>query len=161
MALHTLLSDTQKMHAREIQKKKLAFSIDCPKSLTCKTDASLLKAVLGNLISNAVKYTPQAGTISVRALTSEGKVRMTVEDNGCGIPHADQARVFTRFFRAENAKLMKADGTGLGLYLVQSIVKLLGGTVTFTSREKKGTMFVVELPVSPSVDTSTPSGPLS
>ncbi len=155
VSVPALLRAIETMYAREIQKKKLVFSVDSPKSLTHRTDGSLLKEAVGNLISNAIQYTPEGGTICVRCFGSEGTLRITVTDSGCGIPQRDLARVFTKFFRADNAKLLKTDGTGLGLYLVHSIVKLLGGTISFTSQEKRGTMFTIELPARSSVDTYT------
>jgi len=71
-----------------------------------------------------------------------------ISDNGCGIPKDDQHKVFTRFFRADNAKKIRADGTGLGLYLVKSILEHSSGCVWFTSREQEGSEFYVAIPMS-------------
>ena len=113
---------------------------------SCFTDPALLKETLSNLLSNAVKYSPDGGTISISVRKNTEKIAITVKDTGCGIPRKEQEKVFTKFFRAPNAMKIKTDGTGLGLYLVQSLVKLLGGSITFTSEENKGTVFTIVLP---------------
>ncbi|HSX43980.1 MAG TPA: PAS domain-containing sensor histidine kinase [Candidatus Saccharimonadales bacterium] len=111
------------------------------------TDALLIKEVVSNLLTNAVKYTPDKGKITVTLLCHKNHIQISVADTGYGIPEGAQARIFSKFFRAANAQVVDAGGTGLGLYTVEQIVTRLGGKVWFTSREDKGTTFYVKLPL--------------
>lgn len=110
------------------------------------TDPKLLRIVMQNLISNAIKYTPDLGTVTVTFAESGSKREIIVSDTGYGIPKAEQERIFTKLFRAENArKLSTSQGTGLGLYLVKSIMEALGGGIKFISEENKGSIFTIML----------------
>lgn len=112
-----------------------------------KTDPTLLRIVLQNLLSNAVKYSSRGKHIHINLKAQKTKVQFAVEDQGVGIPAAEQKRVFQRFFRARNVRQMDTDGNGLGLYITKSIVERLGGTIEFRSKENKGTIFTVTFPV--------------
>ena len=113
--------------------------------------------VFQNLLANAVEYTPEAGTIklSVSKVSAEGgsasggkgQLSIVVEDTGYGIPKNQQDKIFTKFFRADNVRDKDTDGTGLGLYIVKSIVENSGGKIWFESVENKGTTFYVTLPL--------------
>lgn len=113
-------------------------------------DKSLLRMILQNLISNAVKYTPQHGTITVDVFKDVSMhtdvLVIRVADSGIGIPEKDQTNVFTRMYRASNAQATVADGTGLGLYVIKSIVERVKGKISFQSVEHKGTIFFVTVP---------------
>ena len=112
-----------------------------------KTDPQLLRQVFFNLVSNAVMYTPPGGTIAI-AMGREGQLaRWSITDSGIGIPDASRARLFEKFYRAENVTAIETEGTGLGLYLVRLIVEHLGGQVSYVSEEGKGSTFVVTLPI--------------
>ena len=108
------------------------------------SDPKLLRHVLMNLISNAAKYSPENEIITVRATPASDRLVLSVEDRGIGIPEADQAHLFDRFFRAGNVENIK--GTGLGLNIVRHYVELLSGTITFQSTLGRGTTFTVTLP---------------
>ena len=112
-------------------------------------DEERLEQVLVNLISNAVKYSPQGGpvTVSLRS-TDEGLLEISVEDQGIGIPREEQAHLTERFFRARNAQGVDAKGLGLGLYLVNALVAKHGGTLTLTSQgvPGQGSTFRIQLP---------------
>jgi PAS domain S-box-containing protein len=110
-------------------------------------DRPLVRQVLTNLVSNAVKYTGTGGAIRIRASAIDEAVRWEIRDTGIGIPRDALARLGEKFFRADNAQMMDADGTGLGLYLVRLITRALGGTISWTSEEGAGTTFVLTLPV--------------
>lgn len=104
-------------------------------------DPGLLKHVLINLVSNAVKYAPENSPISVQSEVNNGRVRIAVQDRGMGIPESDKKHLFSRFFRASNASNIQ--GTGLGLYIVHRYVELMNGDIDFESEEGKGTTFHV------------------
>jgi signal transduction histidine kinase len=108
------------------------------------SDETLLYQILVNLISNAVKYTPPDGTVSVDCRVTEQTIVVQVADTGIGIPDADQTELFQSFHRASNAS--NIPGTGLGLNIVRRAVDTLNGTVTFSSELDKGTTFTVTLP---------------
>lgn len=109
-------------------------------------DPKLLTIILQNLMSNAIRYSRPNGTIRVEFDYRDGVYSITVEDNGIGIPKAAHAKIFDKLFRADNARLIEAEGSGLGLYLVKSIVDQIGGKITFTSDEEKGSTFTVIFP---------------
>ena len=107
-------------------------------------DPQLLKNILINLLSNAIKYSPEGKPIFLRIDILDGALRIEVEDQGIGIPEAEQSHMFERFFRAHNATNIQ--GTGLGLNIVKRYVDLMGGTLSFTSREHQGTTFRITFP---------------
>jgi PAS domain S-box-containing protein len=109
-------------------------------------DPKLLRMVLQNLVSNAVKYTLPGGSLSVRVEPDADNIAITVADTGLGIPKEEQGRIFSKLFRATNARTSDTDGTGLGLYIVKSVVENAGGTIHFESTEGKGTTFFIKLP---------------
>lgn len=117
------------------------------KPVILHTDPTLLRIVLQNLVSNAVKYSPKGTTIHLNFSVQDKTVTFSVQDEGLGIPVDDQKRIFERFFRAKNVRKMDTDGSGIGLYITKSIVERLGGTITFKSAENQGTTFTVTLPI--------------
>ncbi len=123
-----------------------------PRLKNIQADQKILRVVLQNLITNAVKYTAPKGKISVDLnLNKQGTLKLVVADNGHGIPKNQQQKIFSKLFRADNATKLDAEGNGLGLYLVKSFVDLCQGKISFTSKENKGTTFIVTLPVKHSV----------
>ena len=107
-------------------------------------DKQLLRNILLNLLTNAIKYSEAGKSIFLRMKADKKTIILEIEDQGIGIPERDQSHIFERFFRANNAG--NAQGTGLGLNIVQNYVQLMGGTVSFTSEVNKGTIFYIELP---------------
>ena len=120
-----------------------------------------MRIIYQNLISNAVKYTGKEGKIEINhTIMKKGEmadknhrintesVLITVSDNGWGIPKKQQEKIFTKLFRADNAKLKDSSGTGLGLYIVKSVIEQFNGSVWFESEENKGTKFFVIIPAS-------------
>lgn len=118
-----------------------------PDDLTMKIDQRLMHIVVSNIISNAVKYTPLEGEVSIQYEQRGSTVQCTISDTGMGIPTDDMGKLFTKFFRATNARAQVMEGTGLGLYIVQQSATLMGGTISVTSEENKGTTFIVTLPL--------------
>lgn len=110
-------------------------------------DPDLMHIIFQNLLSNAVKYTPPEGLVKLDIARRNTDIIITVSDTGYGIPAAQQGKIFTKLFRADNAKLREMEGNGLGLYIVKSIVDAAGGKIGFVSEENKGTTFTVELPI--------------
>ena len=113
-------------------------------------DEKLLEELFTNLVSNAVKYTPSGGEVSVvLEPLSHDRIKFQVSDTGIGIPEEDVSRLFTEFFRADNAKALAEEGTGLGLVIVKEILDFLGGSVSVRSKVGEGTTFTCLLPVAP------------
>lgn len=108
-------------------------------------DEKILELMLSNLIHNAVKYSGENTVIDLQVSFDNGRLIFRFVDQGIGIPEKEQKFIFNRYFRAENALLNQ--GTGIGLNIVKSHLENLGGNITFTSTENKGTTFIIELPV--------------
>ncbi len=110
-------------------------------------DAKIMRIVWQNFLSNAVKYTPDKGKISVN-ITIKGKdALISVADTGYGIPKVQQEKIFTKLFRADNIREKVTDGTGLGLYIIKAVIEQFGGKTWFESVENKGTTFYATIPL--------------
>jgi len=119
-----------------------------PAGITLLTDDTALETVLRNLLDNAVKYSDSPCQVTVRAVVHRSMVRISVEDRGIGIPRADLKRIFDRFYRVPSEGVRRRKGTGLGLYVVFSLVRALGGRLHATSPGKdQGTIMSFTLPV--------------
>lgn len=133
------------------EEKGVKLSIAIPKARLpfLELDEERITMVVSNLVDNAVKYTAPGGEITVRLFSSPRTrtVTLEVKDTGIGIPANQIHRIFTKFFRADNAMFFKAMGSGLGLYVAKNIVERHGGTISVESVENKGSTFVVVLPV--------------
>ncbi|HZW95093.1 MAG TPA: MHYT domain-containing protein [Candidatus Eremiobacteraceae bacterium] len=110
-------------------------------------DPELFRQVILNMVSNAIKYTPSGGKIDIRMARENSFVRWAITDCGIGIPKASQARLFEKFYRAENVYKIETEGTGLGLHLVKLIVEKSGGRIWCESEENKGSTFQFTLPL--------------
>lgn len=108
-------------------------------------DGDFLRHAIFNLVDNAIKYTKE-GKVEIALTEDSGGVKLTVKDEGIGIPKEDQAKMFDKFARARNAVNMYTDGSGLGLFIVKKIIDAHGGKISFESDEGKGTTFTVTLP---------------
>lgn len=141
-----LAIDEQK---QEIKKKKIKIETDFPdeRPLEINADPKLLHMVFQNLLSNAVKYTHEKGEIKISVLKVGEYIHIKVADNGIGIPESQQEKIFTKLFRADNVKGEDVEGTGLGLYIIKSIVEESGGSIYFESKEGKGSTFTATLPI--------------
>jgi two-component system phosphate regulon sensor histidine kinase PhoR len=132
-----------------ITQKKLKLNFKHEKEMPIiQADQKLMRIVLQNLLSNAVKYTPASGRISMKISKDKENLLIEVADNGFGITKKDQPRIFEKLFRAQNVREKDTEGTGLGLYIVKSIITHAGGDVYFKSEEDKGTTFYVKVPLS-------------
>ena len=110
-------------------------------------DRTKLTQVIYNLTDNAIKYTPEGGRIAVTLSVKGRDAVLTVSDNGIGIPEADQAHIFDRFYRVDKARSRATGGTGLGLSIVRQLVQLHGGSISLTSAPDAGSTFTVTLPM--------------
>jgi PAS domain S-box-containing protein len=113
-----------------------------------QADPKAVESVFSNLVSNAIKYTQEGGSIRVEARSEDGQVKVLIEDNGFGIDQSSLERVFERFYRVKNEKTRFISGTGLGLPIVKGILDDLGGSITVDSQPGQGSVFTVSLPVS-------------
>lgn len=133
---------------KPINDKKIKLLLNLPaRNTKVYMDKEKMTLVLQNLLENAVKYTPEHGTIEVGLEYGRELLTFRVKDNGVGIPEKDQAKMFSKFFRAVNVVRMQTEGSGLGLFIVKNIVERHNGDITFKSEEGKGTEFVVTLPL--------------
>jgi two-component system, OmpR family, phosphate regulon sensor histidine kinase PhoR len=126
--------------------RRVAVELDAPEPVVLDADARRLTQLLHNLISNAIKFTPSGGRVTVRVGAGDGTARLEVEDTGPGIPEAEQEHLFERFYRAANASGSRVPGTGLGLAIVKAIVDAHGGAISVRSAPGEGTTFTVVLP---------------
>jgi len=122
--------------------------INYPKNIddiSIYNDEKILDLVLGNLLNNAIKYSPENTSIDFKIVANEGEFIFEIIDAGIGIPEKDQKHIFERYFRAENA--LTSQGTGIGLNIIKGHLESLNGTISFKSIENKGTTFKVKLPI--------------
>lgn len=131
----------------QIKAKDLRVETDFAELPMVMLDPKLTRIIIQNLVSNAIKYTPPKGKVKLDIDKEDDKcIVITVEDTGYGIPRKQQDKVFSKLFRADNVQALDTEGTGLGLYIVKSIIDNAGGEISFESEEGKGTTFVVKLP---------------
>ena len=131
----------------KINEKKIKFVKKYDKLPKIDLDKALIRIIFQNLISNAVKYTSDGGKVALKILRKNNKIEISIKDNGIGIPKKQQDQIFIKLFRADNAKEKNINGTGLGLYIVKSILDNCGGKIWFKSKENKGSTFYVSLPL--------------
>lgn len=141
-----LLDDAVSLYATSSKKHRI--SVECPPDLPpIRGNEEQLYQAIGNLVSNAIKYSPDGGSIVVGATLDNGMVTIRVQDEGIGIPPEFHDKIFDRFFRVDNSDRRKVGGAGLGLTLVKEIVAAHGGRVRVESAPGKGSIFSISLPV--------------
>lgn len=130
------------------KKRGVTIEVNITEDTNVYGDKSRVRQVLQNLIDNSIKYSKKPGVLHITK-TVEGKfAKITLKDNGLGIPKLEQSKIFNRFYRASNTKHTSSSGSGLGLYIVKSIVNQLQGEISFESEQNVGTTFYVSLPIS-------------
>ncbi len=129
------------------QARNVRISLDIDDAPEIRADHERVAQVIDNLVSNAVKFTMTGGSVTVTVGGDEKAARLVVTDTGLGIPADEQAKVFTRFFRARNTMEQAIPGTGLGLAISKALVERHGGNITLESKESEGTCVTVTLPV--------------
>ena len=130
--------------------RSIALEMVCHDALMTTVDRPALTRVIGNLVSNALKFTPKKGNVKIEAMEREGDTHILVSDTGSGIDPSELQRLFQRFSRLERHH--EVAGTGLGLFVVKSIVDAHGGRIHVASKVGVGTTFEIVLPQSPPVN---------
>jgi PAS domain S-box-containing protein len=144
----------------KVQEKTLEVKEDYDSQISnLNIDPKLTKIIIDNIVSNAIKYSSQNGHLEIKVLFGKkftgnsekdisNDVLIIISDTGCGIPKGQQGRVFDKLFRADNAVAQDAEGNGLGLYIVKTILDKTNGKIWFQSEEKKGSTFFITIPIS-------------
>jgi signal transduction histidine kinase len=120
-----------------------------------RADHDCLRQVLTNLLSNAIKFSPKGGLITVEATVEEPYMRVSVRDQGLGIPREALPRLFSKFFRVDNHETRSIGGTGLGLALIKKIIEAHGGRVWAESEVGSGSTFFFTLPITEFAEAPT------
>jgi signal transduction histidine kinase len=131
------------------------FVVDLPhEPLAAEADRDKLRQVFSILVDNAIKYSPEGGTVTVGATKKQETVEVRVDDEGPGIPQAEQERIFRKFYRGGETvgRPATAAGTGLGLFIAQGLVTAMGGRIWVSSHEGRGSSFGFELPLARDAD---------
>jgi len=136
------------LHRAVAAEAGVALLVDAPAPVWVEADPDRLRQVLGNLLTNAIRYTDAGGHVLVRVREEAGQAVMIVQDTGVGMSPQDLTRVFDRFWRADPARQRATGGTGLGLTIAHRIVTDHHGRIEVTSRPGEGTTFTVRLPLS-------------
>lgn len=149
VSLHEMIDAEIQRFDSLVRQKRISCRVDIdahlPETLLC--DKRLLQIILQNLISNAVKYGKSGGSVAIRAHREGGMARVSIADDGVGIPHGDKENIFKKFFRAENISGLGEQGVGLGLYLSKAAVEDLGGVIWYESVPGSGSTFFFEIPL--------------
>jgi signal transduction histidine kinase len=146
LRLRDFLQDTFDVASRSEKAHELTFEIDLPPDVpSIMADKDLLRIAINNLLTNAVKYSRPGGVVTMNCEETEQTIRILVRDTGIGIAADEQARIFDRFYRSEDAEARQRSGHGLGLSLARDIVQLHHGTLTVSSTPGEGSEFVIEI----------------
>ncbi len=147
MNLLPVVTSVVEMYLSQAEEKNITVSVQSePELPRIRGNADLLERMAGNLLSNAIRYTPAGGSVTVQVSKAPGEVVLMVADTGIGIPREDLPRVFTEFFRAENAKRFTSSGTGLGMAIVKAVVDQHHGSISVKSEVGEGTGVTVRFP---------------
>ncbi len=152
-----MVDEVMRSTKRQMDDKKQTVPCNIPANLPkIWADPTRLAQIITNLVSNANKYTPDGGTITVGAEKCSNQwdpegaaevVHIWVKDNGIGISLEDQKKIFQKFFRSEDPKAREAPGTGLGLNITKSLIEMMGGRIWFESEFRQGTTFHFTVPI--------------
>ncbi len=149
--ISTVISDVIESVNTQLDEKHLSLTLDVEENLPeIRADYGRMVQIVTNLVSNAYKYTPEGGSITVCAKAHNGDIdgiAVTVEDTGYGISEEDQAQLFTNFFRSGDQNIRNEPGTGLGLSITKKMVETHGGKFILESELGKGSAFTFTLPL--------------
>jgi signal transduction histidine kinase len=147
LSLQELVQKVVDLMRAEAEAKKLDLQFTVPSELSLiSADRNSMEGIFTNLISNAIKYTPEGGRIWVTLNEEDGFIKATVSDTGIGIKKEDLSRIFDKFYRVKTVETRQIVGTGLGLSIVKSVVEAHLGSISVESEEGGGTIFTVLLP---------------
>ena len=118
-----------------------------PKLPVIQADRDKVLQAVHNLISNAIKYTPEGGEVNVTVTAEQGALTVSVEDSGVGIAFDDLERVFEKFYRTDDARLSETTGSGLGLAIAREVIRLHGGDIAVESEVDQGSRFTLSIPI--------------
>lgn len=143
-----LIKSVVQTFSKEIKKKKINFSLEFSDASLPKImlDVDKMRMALENIIDNAVRYTLPGGKIAISVSVGKKEIEVKIKDTGIGIPEDRQNKIFSKFFRAENAMKIETEGTGLGLFIAKYIVEAHDGRIWFESEPGKGSVFCLTLP---------------
>jgi signal transduction histidine kinase len=148
LSIRKRLDDAITLVQPQIDAKSQKLKIDVQSSIPdVRGDPQRISQILLNLISNANKYTPDGGTISIKVQEKKGFINIGIKDTGIGLSKEELNQLFTKFYRAENPETIKAGGTGLGLWITRSLVDMHGGEISVISKPGKGSTFTFTLPI--------------
>ena len=139
-----LIAEVVEMYRYIAEEKHIIIAVNCMGDLRITADPGRMRQVLGNLLDNAVKYTPEAGQVDVEAFQRAKQLTISIKDTGIGIRQEDLSKIWNRLYRADESRSQR--GLGLGLSIVKSIVELYGGHVQVSSELGAGATFTVYLP---------------
>lgn len=142
-----IIQDVLRELTRIAESSGVALEVHMEGETTLTTDAALVRIILQNLVSNGVRYSREGGSVTVFGVRGPKTFTLSISDRGVGIPLGEQSKIFSKLYRASNAKQLRTDGNGLGLYMSKALAEALGGTITFSSVEGRGTTFTVTLPL--------------
>jgi two-component system OmpR family sensor kinase len=142
--------------ARAVQPGRPVTLLAAPEPVVVTADATRLRQIIDNLVSNAMQHTPAGTPVTVTVAAGPGHGQLTVADTGPGMPAEQAARVFERFYRTDRARSRASGGTGLGLSIVAALVAAHGGTVTVDTAPGRGASFGVQLPLAAAADEDRP-----
>jgi signal transduction histidine kinase/DNA-binding NarL/FixJ family response regulator len=142
--LSEFISSKAEMFANYTQKKDQDLESDIESGIYVKADPIALGSLVNNLVENSIKYTPEGGRILIKLKVFEEKIELAIHDNGVGIPEESQVRIFEPYYQVTEKK-QNSQGIGMGLSIVNNIIKSLGGKITLKSSVGKGTNFIIEL----------------
>jgi signal transduction histidine kinase len=127
--------------------RKIMLAYEKPKAFPIlNLDETKIRQVMMNFLDNGLYYTPSGGEVTAKLEATSDSVNFTVTDTGVGVPVSVQHHLFTKFYRADNARKMRPDGTGLGLYMAKKVIVAQGGAIIFKSTEGKGSTFGFSFP---------------
>ncbi len=143
-----LLTEQKNFHSPYGEEKKINILLSCPANLpSILANRQNMEEVFSNFITNAIKYSPACGTITISAATENEYLKLQISDTGFGIPSEELGKIFTRFYRVKDSNTRQIQGTGLGLSIVKSIIESHHGKISVESEIGKGTTFTVLLPL--------------
>ncbi len=147
VSIDEVIASAIEAHAIQASATGVKISRGGERGLYVRGDAQVLSEAVGNLIANAVAYSPTSSSVGVGVKSVDAVVEIAVTDQGIGIPEGEQERVFERFYRADQARSRRTGGTGLGLSIVKHAVQRHGGEVKLWSRPGRGSTFTIRLPL--------------